>query len=824
MYLPLKPAIFLVSLGLTLNAFPQGKASDRIRQSIDDRETIQLRGNLHPLLRRAADQGRMDGGKQLAMSLMFKRTAEQEAAVQKLLADQQDPSSPSFHKWLTPEQYADRFGLSATDMSKVVAWLQSQGFTVDRISRGRTQLWFSGPVSRIETAFRTEMHRYMVDGELHFANGVEPAIPAALSDVVLGFHNLSDFHPKSRARTRKVSAAVKSNVTSNQSGVHFVAPADFAIIYNVKPLYDGGFDGANQKIAVAGQSAVNLSDIDAFRAAAGLPARTAGNFVQTLVPGTGSSVVVCTPPTSCDSDESSLDLEWAQGVAKGATEVFVYTGNSPTFNVFDAFTYAIDHNLAPIISMSYGNCEQNLPSAFLQSVQLLTQQANLQGQTIAAASGDFGAADCDNSSTPPATGGLGVDIPAALPYVTGVGGTSFTGDAAATVDPNNPSCYLATPFWAASCSATSGGSALKYIPEVTWNDTSQVSALSASGGGASVLFSKPSWQTGTGVPNDGQRDVPDVALAASPFHDGFLFCSSGAPPIDPANVDCTTGFRSADGTFDPAGGTSFGAPAFAGIIAILNQKTNSTQGNVNPTLYALAAANVNAFHDITSGTNIVPCGANSPDCPTTGTAQFGFTAGTGYDQVTGLGSIDVTNLVNNWSSGNPTAADFTMFGDTVGIATAGGSGTSTITIDARNGYSGTITFTCAAPATALIGCSVTGSPVTLGGGTKNATVTLSVTTTHAALDDSTAPLWFAGGGTLLAGVFLFGIPVSRRRWSVALTLLTLALIAAAVGCGGSSSPGGSGRTSGTPAGSYTIAVTGTDGTTSHTTNVAVSVQ
>ena len=233
---------------------------------------------------------------------------------------------------------------------------------------------------------------------------------------------------------------------------------------------------------------------------------------------------------------------------------------------------------------------------------------------------------------------------------------------------------------------------------------------------------------------------------------------------------------------------------------------------------------VNAFHDITSGTNIVPCGAGSPDCPATGTAQFGFTAGAGYDQVTGLGSIDVTNLVNNWSSGNPTAADFTMFGDTVGIATAGGSGTSTITIDARNGYSGTITFTCAAPATALIGCSVTGSPVTLGGGTTSATVTLSVTTTHAALDHGTAPLWLAGGGTLLAGVFLFGIPVSRRRWSVALTLLTLALIAAAVGCGGSSSPGGSGRTSGTPAGSYTVAVTGTDGTTSHTTNVAVSVQ
>jgi subtilase family serine protease len=813
-HLPLKPAIFLVSMGVALSAFPQVRGSDRITRSIDDRETIQLQGNLHPLLRRAADQGRMDGGKQLGMSLMFKRTAAQETAVEKLMAEQLDPSSPSYHQWLTPEQYADRFGLSAADMSKVVSWLQSQGFNVDRVSRGRTQLWFSGPVSRIETVFRTEMHRYLVDGEMHFANGAEPAIPAALSDVVLGLHNLSDFRPKPRVRTRGVSAnTIKANFTSSLTGFHFLIPADFATIYRVPT----GFDGTGQKIAIAGQSAINLSDIDAFRSAAGLPARTASNFVTTLMPGTGTSTV-----KSGDVDESSLDLEWAQGVAKGVTEVFVYTGNNASFNVFDSFTYAIDQNLAPIISMSYGNCEQNLPSAFLQLVQLSTQQANLQGQTIAAATGDFGAADCDDSSALPATGGFGVDIPAALPYVTGVGGTEFTGDADATPDPNNSSCYLATTDWSASCSITSGGSALHYIPEIAWNDTTQTRALNAGGGGASVLFSKPSWQTGTGVPNDGQRDVPDIALAASPNHDGFLFCSSGVPPITTA--DCTTGFRDKDNNLDVAGGTSFGAPAFAGIIAILNQKTQVKQGNVNPALYALAAANVGVFHDITTGTNMVPCGAGSPDCPTTGTAQFGFTAGPGYDQVTGLGSIDVTNLVNNWSSGNPTTADFSMFGDTVGIATAGGSGTSTITVDARNGYTGTITFTCTAPTTALIGCSVAGSPATLNSTTTSATVMLTVTTTHAGLDHSNAPLWFVSSGGLLAGVFLFGVPASRRRWSIALTLLTLALIAAAVGCGGSSSPGGSGRTSGTPAGTYTIAVTGTDGTTSHTTNVAVSVQ
>jgi subtilase family serine protease len=799
----LKPVAFLLMLGVSLSAFPQATAVNRIRQAIDDRETTMLQGNRHPMLQHAADQGRMDGGVQLeSVSLVFKRTAAQEAAVEKLLTDQLNPSSPSYHKWLTPEQYAERFGLSAADTDKVVAWLQAEGFAVNRVARARTQVWFSGSVSQIETVFRTEMHRYLVNGEMHFANGTEPAVPAALSEVVLGLHNLSDFRPKPRVRMRKVSAdAVRPDFSSTQThpAGNFLAPDDFATIYDVKVP---GFDGSGQKIAVAGQSAINTSDIDSFRTAGGLPARTVSNFLQTLVPGTGTSTVF-----PGDVSESSLDVEWAEGVAKGVTEVFVYVGNNSNFNVFDAFTYAIDQNVAPIISMSYGNCEQNLPSSFLTSVQLLTQQANLQGQTIAAASGDFGAADCDANSGLPAQGGLGVDIPGALPYVTSVGGSGFNGDI------SNP-----TTYWNSS-NNSSNGSAKSYIPETTWNDTLLTSSLSAGGGGASVLFSKPSWQTGAGVPDDGQRDVPDIAIAAGPNHDGYLLCAtdstSHAGP-------CASGFADASNNLNVAGGTSFGAPTFAGILAILNQKTGSTgQGNVNPTLYSIAATNTTAFHDITSGSNIVPCGAGTLDCPTSGTLQYGYTAGPGYDQVTGLGSPDANVLLNAWSSGNPTAKDFSVFGDRVGIAAPGGSGTSTITVDARNGYSGTVSFTCTAPTSALMGCSV-GGPVTLGGATTSGTVTLSITTkAMAALDPGSTPLWLSSSGALMAGVLVWGIPARRRRWSVALTLLTLALIAAAVGCGGS---GSSSKSPGTPVGVYIVGVTASDGTTSHTTNVAVAVQ
>lgn len=809
MHSQLKPAVCFLILGVALSVSAQTTAANRILQAIDDRETRQLRGNVHPQLPHATDQGRMDGGlKMEGVSLVFRRTAAQEAAVEKLLEEQQDPSSPNFHKWLTPEQYADRFGLSKADVAKVVAWLQAEGFKVNRVARGRTQVWFTGSVSQIETVFRTEMHRYSVKGEPHFANAVEPAVPAALAELVLGVHNLSDFRPRARARIRKINAEeVKSNFTSSVSGNHFVAPDDFATIYDVKALYTTGFDGTGQRIAVAGQSAINTADIDAFRSAAGLPARTTANFTTVLVPNSGTSTVV-----SGDVGESSLDLEWAEGVAKGASETFVYVGNSPNTTVFDAFLYAIDNDVAPVISMSYGNCEQNLPTSFLTTVQQDTQRANLQGQTIASASGDFGVADCDSSSGLPAQGGLGVDVPGSMPYVTSVGGTSFSGDLNGA----------ASTYWSGTNNGNNG-SALQYIPEVTWNNTALVSALSASGGGASVLFSKPSWQTGTGVPSDGQRDVPDVSLAADPNHDGYLLCATDSA-ASPPSLPCSSGFRDSGGNLNVAGGTSFGAPSFAGIVAILNQKTGSRQGNVNPTLYALATANVGAFHDITTGTNIVPCQVGTPNCPTTGAAQYGFSAGTGYDQVTGLGTIDAANLVNNWSNGNPTAADFSLYGNVVAIATVGGSGTSTITVDGRNGYTGSVSFTCSAPSTALIGCSISGSPVALSSTTTSGTVTLTVTTaTHAGLNPSSAPFWMGSSGALMAGILVLGIPARKRRWTIALTLLTVALITAAIGCGGSSGSSSS-KSSGTPAGTYKVTVTATDGTTSHSTDVAVAVQ
>jgi subtilase family serine protease len=578
-----------------------------------------------------------------------------------------------------------------------------------------------------------------------------------------------------------------------------------------------------------GQTLIRTTDIDAFRSAAGLPARTSSNFQQTQVPGTGTAVR-CTG----DETEADLDLEWPQGVANAVVIKYVYAGpgsgtcSNRTSNVFDALQYSITNNVAPIISISYGNCEANLGRSFVLTMQQWAQEANAQGQTISGPAGDEGAADCDSGIS--ATQGFAVDVPAAIPEVTGVGGSEFTGDAAATVVAG---CGIATTDWAQSCVASSStGTALHYITEKTWNDPviTGATSLSAGGGGASTVFSKPSWQSGTGVPGDGKRDVPDIALNASSAHDSLLFCSQDDLTQQKSTAtSCANGFRTSDGNLTAIGGTSAGAPTFAGILALINQAAGSNGlGNVNPMLYALAASSPNAFHDITSGNNNAPCTAGTTNCPA-GTTSFGFSAGTGYDQVTGLGSLDVANLISAWTAVTPTQ-DFALDGLVTSAAAAGQAGTSTVTVTELNGFAGTVNLTCASSASVKISCSLNPASVTFSGSGKTQTSTLSMT---AAADLRDIPSRksrfeiFAKGLGMTGGLFaavILGVP-SRRKWAAVFGLVVLAIALTAVGCGGG------GKSSVVPSGpqTYIVTVTGT-GTTgggtalTHTTNISFTVQ
>jgi subtilase family serine protease len=541
-----------------------------------------------------------------------------------LLREQQDPTSANYHQWLSPEEFADRFGVAAPDFQRVVDWLRSQGLTITETARSRRWIAITGTARDFNNAFQADVHAYAVGGTLHYANASEPTVPADLRDVVLGFHHLHDFKAKSRLRKPQLRPDF-----NDSTGLHYIAPDDFATIYDVRPLYNAGIDGTGESIAIAGETDILLPDIRAFRLTAKLPA----NDPQViLVPGTRDPGVQI---NSGDLEEADLDIEWAGAVARNAKIIYVNSG----VDTFDSLQYAIDQNLAPVVSISYGDCEPNWTTAEINNFIQQGQQANAQGMTISTPSGDAGAADCE-FGTSTATTGLNVDIPGALPYATSVGGTTLNdiGNVWSSTTQNFGAIYgkPQQPTWN-STNNSAGGSALSYIPEITWNDTPLFSQISSGGGGRSSKFGKPTWQTGPGVPNDNARDVPDISFAASPDINGYIICSDGG---------CVNGFYYSDNTLTIIGGTSAGTPAFAGVVALINQKMNARQGNVNPTLYKLATTAPAAFHDVTGGGNMVPCQRGTPNCGSNG--YLGYAAGPGYDLATGWGSLDVFKLVLAW--------------------------------------------------------------------------------------------------------------------------------------------------------------------------------
>lgn len=606
---------------------------------------VALPYSTHPATKTASDLGRVAGSVAMdRMVLVLSGNANEEQSLQRLLDNLHTQGSPQYHQWLTPEEFRAEFGPSPEAIQKVTAWLRGQGFNIDRVARSGRWIQFSGAASQVETAFQTEIHRYHMNGITHIGNASDLSVPAELAPLVSGvlpLHNFSFKRPL-LGRYYAVQRNSQGNLVpvdpaftiANPGISHFLSPGDYAKIYDLTSLYQGGANGAGQTIAIVARSKVEVTDVETFRSIFGLPANNPTIIVDGSDPGF---------TFSGDSVEASLDVEWAGAIAPNATIDLVVSASTLTTDGVDlSAAYIVDNNLAPIMTISFGECEAGLGTAGNAFYNSLWQQAAAQGISVFVSAGDSGAAGCDNPNFGPATGGLAVSGLASTPFNTAVGGTEFN-------ENGNDST-----FWN-STNAPGFTSAIGYIPETVWNESCDPTVntclfnefnLFAGSGGASTIYPKPAWQVTTipGVPNDGHRDIPDVSLASAAVHDGFLVCFAGS-------CQTTTDSNGQPVLLNAAvvGGTSAASPSFAGIMAIIDQQTGGRQGLANYVLYPLAAAesfggcNSSArtnpgtasscvFNDVTAGNNTVP-------------GQGGFNAATGYDLATGLGSVNAANLV-----------------------------------------------------------------------------------------------------------------------------------------------------------------------------------
>ena len=606
---------------------------------IDESRMVTLRGNVHPLARAEFDQGVVDPATRLdRMLLVLNSSPAQQADLDDLVTAQQDPHSPLYHQWLTPAEFGARFGASDTDLARVTTWLALHGLTVDEIPGGRRLLVFSGSAAQVSDTFRTSLHIYRVNGTNHLANASDPQIPAALSGLVAGIVSLHDFRRTSEMRTQ---SPLSGQPDYSAGATHYLFPADFATIYDLNPLFTAGTNGAGSSLAIAARSNIKLSDVEAFRSMAGLIA----NDPTVTLDGADPGLV------DHDQDESTLDAEWSGAVAPAASVNLVVAATTATTDGVDlASAWIVNHAVAPIVSVSYGSCEQEMGATELVFYNSLWEQAASQGMSVFVASGDAGAAGC---STPTANSGSATAINGLCtsPYSTCVGGTEFNEGSSAV------------HYWSATNSA-GYSSALTYIPEEVWNESASNggTGLWASGGGISTLYSQPPWQAnvdGAAAAN-GMRAVPDISLAAAD-HDGYFVVENGS--------------------FWIASGTSAAAPSFAGIMALVAESQNGApQGNVNPRLYALANSTDDPFHPTPSGDNTVP-------------GVAGFTAaGSTYNLATGLGSVDASLLVNKWSSlSNPPTLALAAAAQTVSVS-QGGSAVLAFTAATAGSFAGTINF------------------------------------------------------------------------------------------------------------------------------------
>jgi subtilase family serine protease len=748
-------ALGLPSAGAQSRDIDMGEHSaPRIRENVDDAKRITLHGNSHHRASEDNDRGKVDDDLRMHhLLLQLRRSPQQEKAVEKFIEQLQDANSPEFHKWLTAEEFGEKFGVSRKDLETVTHWLRANGLHINVVYPSGMVIDFSGSAEQVARTFGTEIHYFEVDGQTHIANANDPQIPATLAPVVAGVVSLHDFWP----RSMHVMRSTPPNFTFNglYGATYAVVPGDLATIYNLNPLFSAGYSGQGQTIALIEDSDVfSSADWKTFRSRLGLSGYTSGSF-RTVHPAAPSGPNNCSRPgvIAPNDAEAILDAEWASAAApSAAVEIISCADTTTTFGGLIAMENLLNSSRPPaIMSVSYGQCETENGAAANAAYNSVYQQAVAEGVSVFVAAGDSGAAGCDNSVSE-ATHGVGANAFASTPYNVAVGGTDFS------------DTYSGTNgiYWN-STNNSNFASAGSYVPEIPWNDSCAGSLLStfvgfsptyglsslcndaiyggffqttvAGGGSPSACatgvpsiagvvsgscqgWAKPSWQNVVGNPNDGVRDTPDVSLFAADglWNHYYVFCWSDTKHGGTACTGNPSGWSG-------AGGTSFAAPIMAGIQALVNQKVNARQGNPNPVYYQLARAEYGSsgssacnssngngvastcvFYDVTQGDMDVNCTGNANCYDPSGAGTQGvlstsnnsfspaFGTTTGWDFATGIGSLNAANLVANWPTGGLIPGFSLSTSPNSVTLTQGSNGTSTITVNPLNGFSSSVSF------------------------------------------------------------------------------------------------------------------------------------
>ena len=749
----------LLTVAAAVPAFAQQSSVTnpaRITQVVDDSVLTTLKGNIHPLAKPQFDKGPVNASLPAdRMQLVLQRSPGQEIALRQYLGSLQDPNSSQYHKWLTPEQFGAKYGVSDADIQTVSTWLTSEGFKVNKVNKAHTIIEFSGSVGQIQTAFHTQIHNFTVNGEEHLANVSNPQIPAALAPVVAGLSSLNNFFPKpqhtkalpgkyDKDTGKLVPALTVGSGTASDPYFLFVVPGDAATVYDTPNAWNTKFTGTTSytgtgiSIGIAGDSNIVTSDVDDYRSLFGLPAATPTVVVDGNDPGVNGDVI-----------EALLDLEVSGGLAPGATET-LYTAADTNLQsgLFLAINRALDDNAVSILNVSFTGCEAFQGTTGNQFINALWEQAASQGISVTVASGDAGSAGCDDFDTQQqAQDGLQVNGLASTAFNIAVGGTDFNFSSAnftTYVSPNNSANFT---------------SALGYIPELPGNGSTSVNGLlsanvpfvdsngdtnigAASGGASSCIlpqydvngnligcgfssgtltgWPKPSWQTGgsLNIPADGVRDLPDLSLFAAFGQEPATWLLCWTVTESGQTISCAP---DASGNFEffGIGGTSAAAPTFAGMLALISQSQGGARlGQANYVLYNLAnQASLYSTTNphVTTGNNSVYCVAGSPNC---GDNLFerGYDAGTAYDQASGLGSIDVTQLINSWTQAvfTPSTTSFTINGGTAPVNITHGQAVTLSATVAASGATGTPTGDVGIVSNATQQAWVTTLPLTAG--------------------------------------------------------------------------------------------------------------